>query len=185
MFLNFSTHYFIVRFGESPTAAAYVTSMASVLVVFLGPVGGVLVDSLGGQLGVCLTTSVVVVAAYYLLAYTMVNPLVGVIMLSVGESFIPIIVMALIPSTVPANRYGTAFGIMEVTGAIASFVGNVAMGYAMDVTQSYGVAMDSLLGLSAVGMFLFIALAIADVALGYKMSSRTPVVTETLSAIDE
>jgi hypothetical protein len=31
-------------------------------------------------------------------------------MLSVGESFIPIVVMALIPSTVDNTQYGTAYG---------------------------------------------------------------------------
>ena len=74
-------------------------------------------DRLGGQLYVCSFSSVLVVYAYYSLTYThTLDPLYDMVLLSVGESFIPILVMALIPFTVPTRAYGAAYGVIEVLG---------------------------------------------------------------------
>ena len=40
--------------------------------------------------------------------------------------------MALIPFTVPRRTYGTAYGVVEVLGAVSSFAGNVLIGYLLD-----------------------------------------------------
>jgi lipopolysaccharide export LptBFGC system permease protein LptF len=56
--------------------AAFVTSTASVLVIFLGPVVGFVLDRIGGQIYICFACSFLVIFAYYLLAFTMLEPLI-------------------------------------------------------------------------------------------------------------
>lgn len=59
-----------------PQNAAFVTSTASVLVIFLGPVVGFVLDRIGGQIYICFACSFLVIFAYYLLAFTMLEPLI-------------------------------------------------------------------------------------------------------------
>ena len=186
IFLNFSSHYFTKCFARSPQASAFITSSASVLVIFLGPLVGFMLDRLGGQLYVCSLSSIIVVLSYYLLSYSSFDPLYDVILMSVGESFIPIVVMALIPFTVPKRSYGTAFGIVEVTGAIASFAGNVFIGWLLDRDGgSYAHAMLALTSLATCGMLLFFGLTIYEM-MGHKgLNTRHELDYEALAAVDE
>jgi len=117
------------------------------------------------------------------------------VLLSIGESFIPILVMALIPFTVPRRAYGTAYGVVEVTGALCSFAGNVLIGYLIDRGgkegggeggKEYEVPMLALTGLAAVGMVAFFGLTFFECCCGHKgLNSRTAMDLESLAALDE
>jgi len=196
IFLNFSSHYFTVVFARDAQSAAFLTSSASVLVIFLGPLVGYIMDRVGGQLYVCSASSLLVLYAYYSLSYTpTLDPLYDMVLLSIGESFIPILVMALIPFTVPRRAYGTAYGVVEVTGALCSFAGNVLIGYLIDRGgkegggeggKEYEVPMLALTGLAAVGMVAFFGLTFFECCCGHKgLNSRTAMDLESLAALDE
>lgn len=196
IFLNFSSHYFTVVFGRDAQSAAYLTSSASVLVIFLGPLVGYIMDRVGGQLYVCSASSLLVLYAYYSLSYTpTLDPLYDMVLLSIGESFIPILVMALIPFTVPRRAYGTAYGVVEVTGALCSFAGNVLIGYLIDRGSKegggeggveYEVPMLALTGLAAVGVVAFFGLTFFECCFGHKgLNSRTAIDLEALAGLEE
>lgn len=188
IFLNFSSHYFTAVFARDPKVAAYLTSSASVLVIFLGPLVGYIMDRVGGQLYVCSATSLLVVLAYYWLTFRReVDPLYDMALLSVGESFIPILVMALIPFTVPKRTFGTAFGIVEVMGAVTSFAGNVLIGYLIDRAQGgYETAMFALTVLAAAGAVCFVVLMLSECWCGHKgLNTRHAIDYEALAAMDE
>lgn len=188
IFLNFSSHYFTVAFAKDPATAAYLTSSASVLVIFLGPLVGYIVDRVGGQLYVCSATALLVVLAYYWLTFRPeVAPLYDMGLLSVGESFIPILVMALIPFTVPKHLYGTAYGIVEVMGAVTSFAGNVFIGYLIDRAHGgYEPAMLALTVLAAAGAVCFFGLLLGECWCGHKgLNTRHAIDYEALAALDE
>lgn len=158
------------------------------LVIFLGPLVGYVMDRVGGQLYVCSATSLLVVLAYYWLTFRpQVDPLYDMALLSIGESFIPILVMALIPFTVPKRTYGTAYGIVEVMGAVTSFAGNVLIGYLIDRAQGgYDAAMFALTVLAAAGAVCFFALALFECWCGHKgLNMRHAIDYEALAAIDE
>lgn len=149
---------------------------------------GYIMDRAGGQLYVCSATSLVVVLAYYWLTFRQeVDPLYDMALLSVGESFIPILVMALIPFTVPKRTYGTAYGIVEVMGAVTSFAGNVLIGYLIDRAHGgYAPAMLALTALSAAGAVCFFALMLCECWCGHKgLNTRHAIDYEALAAIDE
>ncbi|TFJ85289.1 hypothetical protein NSK_003712 [Nannochloropsis salina CCMP1776] len=195
IFLNFSSHYFTVVFGRDAKSAAFLTSSASVLVIFLGPLVGYIMDKMGGQLYVCTASAALVLYAYVSLSFDpALDPLYDMVLLSIGESFIPILVMALIPFTVPRRAYGTAYGVMEVSGALCSFAGNVLIGYLIDqgrregneYTNEYEVPMLALTGLAGLGLLAFLGLTLFEFCCGHKgLNTRTAIDYESLAGLDE
>ena len=65
-----------------------------------------------------LVASVLACYAYYLLNYTFMDPVYPILLLSLAESCVPTILMALMPLAVPRSSYGIAFGIAEIFDAV-------------------------------------------------------------------
>jgi len=64
---------------------------------------------------VCLISSFLADVGYATLIYLpTLTPLIGLSMLAISESFIPLVVMALVPSSVSPYQYGMAYGVVEV-----------------------------------------------------------------------
>jgi len=162
LFSNFAAHFITLKYGESPQNSGYVSSLSTVLVIFIAPVIGHAVDILGGQLIVSVLSSIFVLIAFLLLIHTFINPVIAVLLLSLSHSFLPTILLSMVPLTVQDTKYGIAFGVVEVTYSITSMFGNVIMGYVKDVTNSYYYDLIGLYILAFIGTLLFIYLLVQD-----------------------
>jgi len=136
-------------------------------------------DLRGGQLVVCFICSLLANIAYFLLTFmTSLTPYIGLGCLSIAESFIPMITMALIPFTVPSTHYGVAYGVMEVVGAVSNVLSNIVMGILIDQDPSYITATCFLLSLTVIGTFLFLTLGCLDLWRQNKDDDKHPKDTE-------
>jgi len=162
LFPNISGHFLHQRWGMNPAEAGYVSSLLSAFVVVGAPLTGYVIDRTGGQLYVVLAASVLACYAYYLLNYTFMDPVYPILLLSLAESCVPTILMALMPLAVSRSSYGIAFGIAEIFDAVGSITGNILMGYIRDATQSYRQCMDFIILLNFVCFCLTVILIILD-----------------------
>jgi nitrate/nitrite transporter NarK len=64
---NFSGHYLVENYSFTAVQAGLVSSLMPLVVVFIAPVAGYVLDKFGGQLWVLLACSIVTVIAYLLL----------------------------------------------------------------------------------------------------------------------
>ncbi|GMH89339.1 hypothetical protein TrST_g962 [Triparma strigata] len=162
LFPNISGHFLASRWSMSPSEAGYVSSLLSAFVVVGAPLTGFIIDKTGGQLYVCLMAGAVSLFAYYMLTYTLTDPVVPILLLSLAESCVPTILMALIPLSVDKSSYGFAFGIAEIFDAVGSIGGNILMGYIRDSTQTYRECMIFIIVLNVICMILVVILIVRD-----------------------
>lgn len=161
LFANFSGHYLVEEYGLTAVHAGYLSSLMPLCAVFGAPLGGFVMDRFGGQLWVLLACASFTVWAYILLMQSW-NPVIGVAMLALCQSFVPTILISMIPLTVDHSVYGAAFGIGEVMQSLGLLLGNVFMGYSRDATSSYATGIASVTMLAAFCILLVLALICWD-----------------------
>lgn len=190
MFINFSASFIREKWHTTVTKAGYISSLVTVTVVFVAPLSGFVMDWVGGRLYILMLSGMVTVFAFGLLAFSDLTPVVGVVLLSISESFIPTISMALIPEVTPAEFFGigeccrssdlqlgfscvrslmftfvdccAAFGVIEVLNAVANLSSNTFMGWLRDYTRSYDAGMACVFFLSLFGCMSLMALFLWD-----------------------
>merc|ERR1711933_434871 len=134
--------------------------MGTVLVIFIAPIIGYTIDIFGGQLIVSILSSILVLIAFSLFIYTFINPVLAVLLLSISESFLPTILLSIVPLIVQHNKYGTAFGLVEIAASITGIFGNVIMGYIKDITNTYYYDLMVLYVLAILGTVLLVYLQV-------------------------
>ena len=162
LFPNISGHFLTSRWGYNPIKAGFVSSLLTSFVVVGAPLTGLLIDRAGGQLYVCLAASILSSCAYLILAFTWVEPIIPILCLSLAESCVPVILMALIPMSVERGHFGFAFGFVEVFDALGSIVGNIIVGYVRDNSQNYNSCMSFFILLNVTCTLLLVSLILRD-----------------------
>jgi MFS-type transporter involved in bile tolerance (Atg22 family) len=81
-----------------------------------------------------------------------------------SQGLIPALTLAQISRILPDDSVGVAFGIIEVLDSLVNVFGNVLFGALYDLTGSYEVGMQVLLGLSLAGLCVFLFLVLTDAA---------------------
>ena len=71
--------------------------------------------------------------------------------MSLAHAFLPVLLLAVVPMTVPKDKFGIAFGISEVLVACGNVSSNPAIGYLRDQTGSYAAAVRLLFSISLIG----------------------------------
>jgi MFS-type transporter involved in bile tolerance (Atg22 family) len=94
-----------------------------------------------------LSTSV----AYFLISLQSLNPTFPILLLSFSYSIYTAFTLAEISRIISWQQAGTAFGIVEIIDAIASFLGNILFGMIATWTEgytvgSYGIMVASIAG---------------------------------------
>merc|ERR1712146_381748 len=142
---------------------------------------------MGGQLLVSILSSIIVLIAYSFLLFTMVDPIVTILLLSLAESFLPTILLSMVPGTVASNKYGAAFGLVEITASLTGLFVNIIMGYIKDVTASYFYDLLTLMVLGGIGTLLLLYLQVIDLYynLGMNMPTAFELDSESMIALEE
>ncbi|KDO22603.1 hypothetical protein SPRG_12583 [Saprolegnia parasitica CBS 223.65] len=157
LFQNISASYLYQVHGYSIVNAGYMSSLSHSLVMF-SPFLGLLLDMVGGRLIWVVLSTLCGVAAYAWLIFTPWTPIVPLLLISLCLSTTPAVLMASIPLTIPKERFGIAFGIVEVLDAFGATCGNVLVGYLRDTTGAfdYDLYFFLLLAVTAFGLSLLL-----------------------------
>ena len=117
----------------------------------------------------------------------MIDPVVTVLLLSLAASFLPTILLSMVPGTVNSNQYGAAFGLVEITASLTGLFGNIIMGYVKDVTTSYFYDLLGLMILAVIGTLLLIYLQVLDLyyRFGMNMPTAFELDSESMIALEE
>ncbi|OQR85153.1 Major Facilitator Superfamily (MFS) [Thraustotheca clavata] len=172
LFQNISSSYLYQVYGYSIVNSGYLSSLSHSLVMF-SPFLGLLLDMVGGRLVWVTLSTICGILAFSWLIFTPFTPIVALLLISLCLSTTPAVLMASIPLTIPKERFGVAFGIVEVLDAIGATFGNLLVGYLRDITGSYDWDMFFFLGLSIISFLLSLSLIFFDDRHGRVLASPT------------
>ncbi|KAK9694943.1 hypothetical protein K7432_013226, partial [Basidiobolus ranarum] len=138
-FLIISTQFMKFRYGKSDAMAAYNSSIAQVVPIFVVPIVGLIFDRFGHRLFILLTSGVFLAICFGLLAYTHVNPIGPMVLFSISLALGPVAMISSIQLLVDVNMVGTALGIYKASNNIGSVILDITTGIIQDNThkQSY------------------------------------------------
>ncbi|EQC25822.1 hypothetical protein SDRG_16337 [Saprolegnia diclina VS20] len=156
-FQNISASYLYQVYGYSLVLSGVLASLSHVLVL-ASPILGLLLDRTHGRLHWVLASTVCGVVAFAWLLFTPYTPIVTLLLISLCLTVTPAVLVAALATSVPQERYGMAFGVLEVFEALAMTIGNVLVGYLRDVTGSYTADVYLFFGISWITLALGVAL---------------------------
>ncbi|KAJ1424821.1 major facilitator superfamily domain-containing protein [Ochromonadaceae sp. CCMP2298] len=163
--VSFLPHYAYRKWGGTEIEIGFIASIPHIVIIVAAPAMGAVVDRFGHRTAFCTVAAAMSVVAYAMLAYQeKANPYVTMTLMSVSQGLIPALTLAQISRILPDDSVGVAFGIIEVLDSLVNVLGNVFFGGLYDLTGSYEVGMQVLLGLSVAGVFVFLFLLITDAA---------------------
>ncbi len=149
---------FLAGIGFSPGRAGATASAVMWLPLVLSPATGLVIDRIGGKrimlvaAGASLAVLIALVpgAAPWMLAL--------MLLIGVAQTLVPAPVMALAPDVVPPKSLGVGFGILSTCLNLGILIGPALVGWARDVTGSFGVSYAIMALLSLLIVFVMIGL---------------------------
>jgi len=164
--VSFLPHYAYRKWGGTVTHAGNISSIPHLVIIFVAPATGLLIDHIGYRTSFCLLASIITVIAYWMLVYSShdTNPYLVMTLISLSQGLIPALTLAQVSRICPEELVGLAFGIIEVLDSLVNVFGNVLFGELYNVTGSYKVGMVVLFILAAGGMIIFSYLVASDTA---------------------
>ncbi|XP_032529860.1 major facilitator superfamily domain-containing protein 1-like [Danaus plexippus] len=112
-FIALGKMFFERKFDFMPQDANTVNSMVYLLSAALSPFFGILIDKTGRNVTWVILSIVTTIGSHFLLAFTFINPYVGVMSLGISYSLLASGLWPLIAMIVPENQLGTAYGISQ------------------------------------------------------------------------
>ena len=155
-FTSFAPDFLSERFHIDPTAAGRLTSLQTFSTMLLSPLIGLFLDRRGHHGRLLLLGSVIMIPCYLLLALSSGSPIPAVLGLGISFSLVPAVVWPMVPLLVPAERVGSAYGLMSMLQAVGMALVPWGSGALRDATGSYPASLLLLAGLggacTAVGL---------------------------------
>ena len=153
VFDNFSNSFLIERFGADPVEAGFMSSLTKIFAL-LAPAVGLVADCTGRVQPIVFGAAVLGAASLASLAFTSLSPVLGMLGMSLAHAFLPVLLHAVLPTTVPKSKFGIAFGISEVLVACGNVSSNPAIGYIRDASGNYDSAVVAFFGLALGGALM-------------------------------
>jgi len=159
---NFLPHILTVSWNQGIVVAGFIASLSSLFPMLIAPVVGYTVDRFGFRIEICILAGVATTVAYALFLFSSVVPVLPILLISVAQSLIPTITLAMVPLCIPSVVFGIGFGIVEFVDHLGNLVGNFGFGYLYQATSSYKLGMILLFLLSILGLLLLSILTVID-----------------------
>ncbi|CAH4005242.1 unnamed protein product [Pieris brassicae] len=153
-FIALGKLFFERKFDFNPQEANTVNSMVYFLSAALSPFFGILIDKTGRNVMWVILSIITTIGSHFLLAFTFVNPYVGVMSLGVSYSLLASGLWPLVAMIVPESQLGTAYGICQAVQNLGLATVIILAGVVVD---KYGYLMLEMFFLGC----LFIALIAA------------------------
>jgi MFS family permease len=131
---TFAIKYFQHAHGLSLQQAGAMNAYVFLAAIFATPAFGLLVDRLGRRSVFMAIGTLLLFLVFPLLAYTQANLWVTTVLIGIAFSLVPAVLWPCVPYLVPANRLGTAYGLMTMVQNIGLTAFNVFVGALNDAS---------------------------------------------------
>jgi len=128
--------FFERKFDFTPSSANAVNSIVYVISAIVSPFFGLLVDRVGRNILMVFIATVFTIGSHALLAFTFLNPYVGMIMMGVSYSMLASALWPMVALVVPEYQLGTAYGIMQAVQNLGMAIVTMLAGRIVDA-QGY------------------------------------------------
>ncbi|KAF0408075.1 MFS general substrate transporter [Gigaspora margarita] len=160
-FLHINTELIKTRWHLSNEEAANRSSFAQFLPIFITPFLGYFLDRFGRRSITLISSAVFLTASIYLLGFTFLTPVIGMLLFSISLSLGPVTTLSSIPIILPLDYVGTGLGIVKSCSNIGSTLFDIIGGILQDLDGgSYSRVMQLYLVTSIIAILVSIWLSI-------------------------
>nr|CAH7743861.1 unnamed protein product [Callosobruchus chinensis] len=131
-FVTYAKEFFKERFHISSEEANQVSSFIYTVSMVASPVLGFLIDLTGRNITWLLGAIPVTMLSHVLLAFTLVNPYVGVVIMGIAYSALASSLWPLVSLIIPDYQLGTAYGVCQAIQNLGLAVINIITGVIVD-----------------------------------------------------
>ncbi|KAJ1964654.1 hypothetical protein GGI12_001288 [Dipsacomyces acuminosporus] len=131
-FLHINSELVKLRFGVDDSVAAWAASFSQIMPIFLVPFLGWFFDQYGLRTDMLVLSATLFTVSMVLLGFTMVNPLVGLIIFSVSLALGPLAEITAVSLLLPTSALGTGLGIKKSATNIGSTIVDIVVGALQD-----------------------------------------------------
>ncbi|KAJ2003284.1 hypothetical protein H4R26_003157 [Coemansia thaxteri] len=131
-FLHINSELIKLRFGEKDSVAAWSASVSQVMPIFLVPILGWFFDVYGLRTDMLVLSSGLFTLSMMLLGFTMINPLIGLIIFSISLALGPLAEITAISLILPSGSLGTGLGIYKSAMNTGSTIVDIVVGVLQD-----------------------------------------------------
>ncbi|KAK9695221.1 hypothetical protein K7432_013090 [Basidiobolus ranarum] len=162
-FLHINSELVMSRFNVNEEQAGYYASFAQFLPIFIAPFMGYILDGFGKRTLSVMLSSTTFLLSMYVLGFTSVHPIVGMLVFSISLSIGPVCVISGIPLILNKDAVGTAFGVYKSATNISNTIFDILVGRLQDRgSNKYGNVMKFYVALGFVACILSIVIYITN-----------------------
>ncbi|KAI9297440.1 MFS general substrate transporter [Neoconidiobolus thromboides FSU 785] len=127
-FLHFNTELLMLRFELPDSKAGYIASLSQLFPLILPPLTGAFIDRFGGRLTIAISSGMTYCISIYLLGFTFVNPIIGMLLFSYSLSVGPVSFLSGVSVLISDLGIGTALGLYKSSMNIAASFQDILVG---------------------------------------------------------
>ncbi|KAJ1899823.1 hypothetical protein LPJ66_001873 [Kickxella alabastrina] len=131
-FLHINSELIKLRFGVNDAVAAWSASISQIMPIFLVPFLGWFFDTYGLRTDMLMVSSVLFTVSMVLLGFTMVTPIIGLVIFSISLALGPLAEITAISLILPSSSLGTGLGIYKSSMSIGSTIVDIVIGVLQD-----------------------------------------------------
>lgn len=136
-FIALGKKFFMDKFHYTPDAANNVNSIVYLISAVASPAFGIVIDKTGRNVSwICIAT-VSTICAHSLLAFTMLNPYVGMILMGLSYSMLAASLWPLVALIIPEYQLGTAYGFCQSVQNLGLAIITILAGVIVDKSEGH------------------------------------------------
>ncbi|KAJ2765502.1 hypothetical protein GGI18_006202, partial [Coemansia linderi] len=169
-FLHINSELVKLRFGANDSVAAWSASVSQIMPIFLVPFLGWFFDVFGLRTDMLVLSAGLFTVSMALLGFTMINPLVGLVIFSVSLALGPLAEITAISLILPNSSLGTGLGIYKSAMNTGSTIVDIVVGVLQDrgsktleeTAHSYDYAMAFFVAWGLLSTFVAVTVFVVD-----------------------
>lgn len=131
-FIALGKNFFMERFKLDPNTANSVNSIVYLISAVASPLLGLMVDKTGKNILYVLFSIVFTILAHLILAFTLLNPFIGMVIMGLAYSMLASGLWPLVSLLIPDYQLGTAYGICQAIQNLGLAVISILTGIIVD-----------------------------------------------------
>ncbi|KAJ2033828.1 hypothetical protein GGI01_002277 [Coemansia sp. RSA 376] len=169
-FLHINSELVKLRFGANDAVAAWSASVSQIMPIFLVPFLGWFFDVFGLRTDMLVMSAGLFTVSMALLGFTMINPLVGLVIFSISLALGPLAEITAISLILPNSSLGTGLGIYKSAMNTGSTIVDIVVGVLQDrgsktleeTAHSYDYAMAFFVAWGLLSTFVAVTVFFVD-----------------------
>ncbi|KAJ9064670.1 hypothetical protein DSO57_1028030 [Entomophthora muscae] len=161
-FLGSVTEFVKSRWGTTDEISAWTGSVSLVIPVLLSPSIGGIIDRFGKRSLVLFLSCILCTVSMALLGYTMISPLVGLVLFSISLTIGPVALTSSVPLLLPTELIGTGIGAHKMGLSVGVALLHLLVGHVQDATpnRTYANVTPLLIAVSVAALLMSLVYAL-------------------------